>query len=45
MKELDGIWLSMLEKDIQAAHIYENVVANKFKQEFRNEFQQQLIII
>mgnify|MGYP003305047014 CR=1 FL=1 len=34
VKELNGTALSMLEKDIQAAHIYENVVANKFKQEF-----------
>ena len=45
VKELDGIALSMLEKDIQAAHIYESVVADKFGQEFKNEFQRQLVIV
>ena len=45
VKELDGVALSMLEKDIQAAHIYESVVADKFGEEFRNEFQRQLIIL
>ena len=45
VKELDGIALSMLEKDIQAAHIYESVVADKFRQEFRNEFRRQLVIV
>ena len=44
-KELDGIALSMLEKDIQTAHIYESIVANKFGQEFKNEFQRQLVIL
>ena len=44
-KELDGIALSMLEKDIQAAHIYESVVADKFGCDFRNEFQRRLVII
>ena len=44
-KDLDDIALSMLEKDIQAAHIYENVVANKFGQNFRNEFQRRLVIV
>ena len=44
-KELDGIALSMLEKDIQTAHIYESIVANKFGQEFKNEFQRQLVIM
>lgn len=45
VKELDGIALSMLEKDIQAAHIYESVVADKFRHDFRNEFQRQLVIV
>lgn len=45
VKELDGNALSMLEKDIQAAHIYESVVADKFGGEFRNEFQRQLVIV
>ena len=45
VKELDGIALSMLEKDIQATHIYESVVADKFRQEFRNEFRRQLVIV
>lgn len=45
VKELDGVALSMLEKDIQAAHIYESVVADKFGHEFRNEFQRQLVIV
>ena len=44
-KELDGIALSMLEKDIQAAHIYESVVADKYGYVFRNEFQRQLVIV
>ena len=43
IKKLDGIALSMLENDIQSAHIYESVVADKFGVEFRNEFQRQLI--
>ena len=45
VKELDGVALSMLEKDIQSAHIYESVVADKFGGEFRNEFQRQLVIL
>lgn len=45
VKELDGIALSMLEKDIQAAHIYESIVADKFGQNFRNEFQRRLVIV
>ena len=45
VKELNGIALSMLEKDIQAAHIYEGVVADKFGHDFRNEFQKQLMIV
>ena len=45
VKELDGSALSMLEKDIQIAHIYESVVAGKFGQEFKNEFQRQLVIV
>ena len=45
VKELDGAALSMLEKDIQAAHIYESVVADKFGREFKNEFQRQLVIV
>ena len=45
VKELDGIALSMLEKDIQVSHIYESVVADKFGQEFKNEFQRQLVIV
>ena len=45
VKELDGVALSMLEKDIQAAHIYESVVADKFGQAFKNEFQRQLVIV
>ena len=45
VKELDGVALSMLEKDIQAAHIYESVVADKFGREFRNEFRRQLVIV
>ena len=45
IKELDGITLSMIEKDIQTAHIYESVVADKFRDEFKNEFQRQLVIV
>ena len=45
VKELDRIALSILEKDIQAAHIYESVVADKFGQEFKNEFRRQLVIV
>ena len=45
VKELDGVALSMLEKDIQAAHIYESVVADKFGHGFRNEFQRRLVIV
>lgn len=45
VKELDGAALSMLEKDIQAAHIYESVVTDKFGREFKNEFQRQLVIV
>ena len=45
IKETDKTALCMLEKDIQAAHIYESTVANKFKNDFRNEFQRQLVII
>ena len=45
VKELDGVALSMLEKDIQATHIYESVVADKFGHGFRNEFQRQLVIV
>ena len=45
VKELDGVALTMLEKDIQAAHIYESVVADKFGGEFKNEFQRQLVIV
>ena len=45
VKELDGVALSMLEKDIQASHIYESVVADKFEQNFKNEFQRQLVIV
>ena len=45
VKELDGVALSMLEKDIHTAHIYESVVADKFNQEFKNEFQRQLVIM
>ena len=45
VKEFDSAALSMLEKDIQAAHIYESVVADKFGKEFRNEFQRQLVIV
>ena len=45
VKELDCVALSMLEKDIQAAHIYESVVADKFGTKFRNEFQRQLVIV
>ena len=44
-KELEGIVLSMLEKDIQAAHIYESVVSDKFGYDFRNEFQRRLVIV
>ncbi len=45
VKELDGVALSMLEKDIQAAHIYESIVADKFGQGFKNEYQRQLVIV
>ena len=45
VKELNGIALSMLEKDIQAAHIYESTVADKYGYEFKNEFQRQLVIM
>ena len=45
VKELEGTALTILEKDIQAAHIYESVVADKFGQDFRNEFQRQLVIV
>ena len=45
VKKLDSIALTMLEKDIQAAHIYESVVADKFRQDFKNEFRRQLVIV
>ena len=45
VKELDGVALSMLKKDIQSAHIYESVVADKYRYAFRNEFQRQLVIV
>lgn len=45
VRELDGTALAMLEKDIQAAHIYESVVADKFGCDFRNEFQRRLVIV
>lgn len=45
VKELDGVALSLLEKDILASHIYESFVADKFGQEFKNEFQRQLVIV
>lgn len=45
VRELDGISLSMLQKDIQAAHIYESVAADKFRTSFQNEFSQKLVII
>lgn len=44
-KELEGTAFSMLETDIQAAHIYESIVSNKFHYEFQNEFQRQLIVV
>ena len=45
VRDLDDVALSMLQKDIQASHIYESVVADKFHQEFKNEFKRQLVII
>ena len=45
VKELDSVALSLLKKDIQAAHIYESIVSDKFKQNYKNEFQRQLIIV
>ncbi len=45
VRDFDDVALSMLQKDIQASHIYESVVADKFHQEFKNEFKRQLIII
>lgn len=36
--------LSMLEKDIQAAHIYDSVVASKFHAPFINEYSKRLVI-
>ena len=45
VRELDGVALSLLEKDIQASHIYESIVTDKFGQEFRNEFKRQLVIV
>lgn len=36
--------LAMLEKDIQAAHIYDSVVASKFHTPFINEYSKQLVI-
>ena len=44
-KELEGTALSMLKKDIQAAHIYDSIVSDKFHCSFKNEFQRRLIII
>ena len=44
-KELDGITLDMLTKDVQASHIYESVISDKFGCDFRNEFQRRLVII
>ena len=45
LKELDDTSISLLEKDIQASHIYESVVANKFSKDFKNEFQRKLVIL
>lgn len=45
VRELDGIALTMLEKDIHAAHIYESIITDRFGQSFKNEFQRQLIIV
>lgn len=45
VRDLDDVALSMLQKDIQVSHIYESVVADKFHQEFKNEFKRQLVII
>lgn len=36
---------TMLEKDIFASHVYETVAADKFHQEFRNEYQRPMIVI
>ena len=44
VKTLDGSALHMLKKDIQASHIYESIIADKFKQNFRNELQRSLVI-
>ena len=35
----------MLEKDIQAAHIYDSVVSSKFGTPFINEYSKQLVIL
>lgn len=37
--------LSMLEKDIQAAHIYDSIVSSKFHIPFVNEYSKQLVIL
>ena len=37
--------LSMLEKDIQAAHIYDSVISSKFHTPFVNEYSKQLVIL
>ncbi|MBQ3104909.1 MAG: nucleotidyltransferase family protein [Lachnospiraceae bacterium] len=36
--------LSWLRQEIYASHIYETVVADKFKRPFRNEYQRQILI-
>ena len=45
VKTLDALSLSMLEKDIQAAHIYESVVSQKYKKAFQNELRRKIIVM
>lgn len=42
---LDYEAYKMLQKDIQASHIYETMISQKFGQSFRNEYRQQIIIL
>ena len=45
VRSTNDISLDMLQKDIYASNIYESVIADKFKQNFRNEFQRPVIVV
>lgn len=42
---LTGTGLTMLKKDIEAAHIYESVVSSKYGLPFANEYSRELVIL